>query len=1088
MADDNNNTGIQFEDIVPWVNDSGDTGLTSRLKLKRNFDKIKAWMDANHIDAETVKKILEEQGADLFLSKINDDEAHGEMGFLKGIWIGLKQWYIDIFGNAKFNELTVGSDATIGGVTHANDIQSDNYTGDGMFDTGGMWQYLNGKAKIVVDSIVCRGKFIVNEIEDRIWTYAGGNLIFSAAGSTIFYVEYLDASGQALGYTIINSPWLAKFSPLLSGVIAWSKRRQVQRQLTPEERVNVAKFRCYQLSDDGTMQTRNWWHLDDIALCQTLNRVKNKVATSGSYSGSLSNTVYARRVVGIGSKKISIINDNKIYDYVDLSATDYDISLGNDWPAAGDVIVQRGNFTDNERQGFSTVEVTGAQRGFKVYDDVSGYSMEGKKKAFLGYDADRKVAQLDVFGDAYIGAMGTTDPREGSTYVKFNSKTGELIIKAKIDASSTISNKDIDTYVNGLITDITDVIEQQVDKKAETWYQSTNPAQQQGWVASEHVGDMWYCTADIAGTNFKQDTTWRYNSSYQWEQQFIPKTVFDTMDGKASIFVSKPNTIRNDGYCYKKNDMWILEAAYTLSDVAYKAGTIVVATTDSTTWNANHWVKKDMYTDDSAFLGWKADGYASDITGLTNSISSTDGRARSAQSAASAAQTAADNAQSTANTANTNANTANTRLTNWADNGLISPTEKTGLKGQKADIEAEYTQIIADANRYSVGTTVYTTAYNSAITAFNKYTASTPENITVESDYSNISAYYTARQVILNAIAAAAKQYAYDCAKTVNDAHEYLRNALSGKTEIDGGLMMTTFISLRKYNSGDASDPANYTTYGGLNGVYENADTIAAWFGGMMRDIVRNPSLTNGATSLFRMDGSGYFAAGKIKWEANGSLEIDGKVTSKEGTIGGFDIGDKTLGTKRDSGTVGGTYIRKDGYMRIYNVDNRPGLSVIGGFELLGNGIYAVIDNIAGTMYQRAQTLNINTDANPNNNVNIGGVNTQSVNINAEAANFGSSTPVNVGNALAVAGLLSAGGNIKTSSFTIPISSTVAPKIGEFYFCKGVSGDIIVNIRSGYKLLSPSDNGERTGSVNIGTRSDIILYIGDNKWVEFWCG
>ena len=40
------NTGIQFEDIVPWVNEQGDTGLTSRLKLKRNFDKIKAWMDA----------------------------------------------------------------------------------------------------------------------------------------------------------------------------------------------------------------------------------------------------------------------------------------------------------------------------------------------------------------------------------------------------------------------------------------------------------------------------------------------------------------------------------------------------------------------------------------------------------------------------------------------------------------------------------------------------------------------------------------------------------------------------------------------------------------------------------------------------------------------------------------------------------------------------------------------------------------------------------------------------------------------------------------------------------------------------------
>lgn len=38
--------GIQFEDILPWGSEGGDTGLTSRLKLKRNFEKIKAWMDS----------------------------------------------------------------------------------------------------------------------------------------------------------------------------------------------------------------------------------------------------------------------------------------------------------------------------------------------------------------------------------------------------------------------------------------------------------------------------------------------------------------------------------------------------------------------------------------------------------------------------------------------------------------------------------------------------------------------------------------------------------------------------------------------------------------------------------------------------------------------------------------------------------------------------------------------------------------------------------------------------------------------------------------------------------------------------------
>jgi len=44
MANDNNELqeqqGIQFEDIEPWFDGSGDTGLSARLKLKRNFDKF----------------------------------------------------------------------------------------------------------------------------------------------------------------------------------------------------------------------------------------------------------------------------------------------------------------------------------------------------------------------------------------------------------------------------------------------------------------------------------------------------------------------------------------------------------------------------------------------------------------------------------------------------------------------------------------------------------------------------------------------------------------------------------------------------------------------------------------------------------------------------------------------------------------------------------------------------------------------------------------------------------------------------------------------------------------------------------------
>ena len=156
------------------------------------------------------------------------------------------------------------------------------------------------------------------------------------------------------------------------------------------------------------------------------------------------------------------------------------------------------------------------------------------------------------------------------------------------DASLNAFSATIENSLNG--------IRDQLDQKAETWYQATDPsvAWETQIVKNEHKGDLWYCTADIAGTNFKKGTTWYWNGT-AWEQQDIPQSVFDTIDGKAEIFVSKPT----DGY--KKNDLWFLEAPYTLKDnTEYAAGTLVVAVADmGLAWSAADWTKKDRYTDDT---------------------------------------------------------------------------------------------------------------------------------------------------------------------------------------------------------------------------------------------------------------------------------------------------------------------------------------------------------------------------------------------------------------------------------------------------------------------------------------------------------
>ena len=136
------------------------------------------------------------------------------------------------------------------------------------------------------------------------------------------------------------------------------------------------------------------------------------------------------------------------------------------------------------------------------------------------------------------------------------------------------------------------------------------------------------------------------------------------------------------------------------------------------------------------------------------------------------AQKAADDAAEAAKNAQADATNANKELANIKSDNLISPIEKTALKQQQADIRSEYGEIAANATRYAVSTTAYKSAYDLANAALTKYTASSPEYITVGSDYANISAYYDARKTILDAIAAAAKKAADDATNKANQAVE----------------------------------------------------------------------------------------------------------------------------------------------------------------------------------------------------------------------------------------------------------------------------------------------------------------------------
>lgn len=149
------------------------------------------------------------------------------------------------------------------------------------------------------------------------------------------------------------------------------------------------------------------------------------------------------------------------------------------------------------------------------------------------------------------------------------------------------------------------------------------------------------------------------------------------------------------------------------------------------------------------------------------------------QAGIDAANSAAKLAQQTAENAQITATEATTKLNNWASDSLISPPEKLAMRQQQADIQAEYKEIKANVEKYSLTDNAawinYNNAYSLANTALTKYTASSPENITISSDYSNIAAYYPKRQEILNVISSAA----------IDAAKEYTTLKTYRETEID---------------------------------------------------------------------------------------------------------------------------------------------------------------------------------------------------------------------------------------------------------------------------------------------------------------
>lgn len=440
-------------------------------------------------------------------------------------------------------------------------------------------------------------------------------------------------------------------------------------------------------------------------------------------------------------------------------------------------------------------------------------------------------------------------------------KTLMVCVKSRVTGSFTSSewvkanDSDLNAFAK-IIEESLKGIRDQLDKKAETWYQATDPST--SWTTDdakkEHKGDLWYNTSN--------NQTFFWNGT-KWDKQDVPTEVFDKIDGKSSIYVSKPAS-------YEERDLWILEAAYTLGDVAYSKGELVVATKTNASFSADDWTKKVKYTDDTV---------------------------------ANAAKKAAEDAQKAANTAQTNVTNLGKTVTinkkafdNYVTDGYLEPSEIAAmaqdskrLEDAFAAAEKSYTEVkgaevlksTKELTNLNTAFATLTTAKTELVTYLSdisaRYNAANTEGkativSAVGTKFTNFQSAYSAFYDKLGLANAYITSKIYgDLKQNITDlaGYKYIKDALGQTTDIDGGLVMTTLLALRD---------ADGNVQSGINGAIDpnrGKKSIATWWGGQMVDKDYNSGSLTPATSLVRFDGSGYLANGAIWWDVDGKVHAD---------------------------------------------------------------------------------------------------------------------------------------------------------------------------------------------------------------------
>lgn len=466
-------------------------------------------------------------------------------------------------------------------------------------------------------------------------------------------------------------------------------------------------------------------------------------------------------------------------------------------------------------------------------------------------DADKKAGAAGDLADSkrriFYSATTPTKPFDkGDLWIKQVGDKTETWVYNGTDWVKS-DDKDLAKFTETVNKELTG-IKGQLDGKAETWYQVDDPSTD--WTdKTSHKGDIWY--------NTKDGTTNYWNGS-AWEQMDIPKDVFDTIDGKSSIFVDSYTDAKagkgviNKGY--KERDLWILPADATVNGVKYYKGDMLTAVSNNKNFDETNWKKKVRYVGPT-----ELNSAIDEVNRKINSIT------------------------------DTTIPGINNKFNEFIKDGVLDTSEKARLtdllnqaNNEVAAVVDQVNSIIkskyltndnANKGKLEEANTVMNTAWTEYKNLINTLVDADTEITKVNIGEANTK--YKNLQEKIKAV----KQYLAICQADVLSgmgidisSYKYLKDVLNQTTEINGGLVLTNAIQLKDVDK---------KVTAGMNGIVKGDKTsIAAWYGGPMvdRDTFTSEELktkvpgTDYAMSLLRHDGTGYLAGGNIHWDADGVL------------------------------------------------------------------------------------------------------------------------------------------------------------------------------------------------------------------------